>query len=96
MTQPGIEPRSPGPLANTLTARPMSGNNNNNNNDKNNNNNAFGKHPQRLRKSTGRLRNQRTNGDDPNYSIINIGQNTEKSPGDLRRLAVAQTPVKDQ
>ena len=24
MTQPGIEPRSPGPLANTLTARPMS------------------------------------------------------------------------
>ena len=25
MTQPGIEPRSPGPLANTLTARPMSG-----------------------------------------------------------------------
>ena len=25
MTQPGIEPRSPRPLANTLTARPMSG-----------------------------------------------------------------------
>ena len=25
MTQPGIEPRSPGPLANTLTSRPMSG-----------------------------------------------------------------------
>ena len=24
MTQPGIEPRSPRPLANTLTARPMS------------------------------------------------------------------------
>ena len=24
-----------------------------------------------------------------------IGQNTEKSPGDLRRLAVAQTPVRD-
>ena len=24
MTRPGIEPRSPGPLANTLTARPMS------------------------------------------------------------------------
>ena len=23
------------------------------------------------------------------------GQNTEKSPGDLRRLAVTQTPVKD-
>ena len=25
MTRPGIEPRSPGPLANTLTPRPMSG-----------------------------------------------------------------------
>ena len=25
MTRPGTEPRSPGPLANTLTARPMSG-----------------------------------------------------------------------
>ena len=29
--------------------------------------------------------------------IINkIGQNTEKSPGDIRKLAVTQTPVKDQ
>ena len=35
-----------------------------------------------------------TNGDHPNY-IIEIGQNTEKSPGDLRRLAVTKTPVKD-
>ena len=26
---------------------------------------------------------------------IQIGQNTEKSPGDLRRLAVTQTPSKD-
>ena len=25
MTRPGIEPRSPGPLVNTLTPRPMSG-----------------------------------------------------------------------
>ena len=32
---------------------------------------------------TGRLRNKRTNGDHPNYSIVDIGQNTEKSPGDL-------------
>ncbi len=30
-----------------------------------------------------------------NYSIIEIGQNTEKSPGDFRRLAVTQTPVND-
>ena len=29
-----------------------------------------------------------------NNSIIENGQNTEKSPGDLRRLAVTQSPVK--
>ncbi len=34
-------------------------------------------------------------GDNPNYYIVLNGQNTEKSPGDLRRLAVTQTPVKD-
>ena len=34
-------------------------------------------------------------GDHPNYSIIENGQNTEKSPGDLRRLTVTQTPVKN-
>ena len=34
-------------------------------------------------------------GDRPNYSIVEIGQNTEKSPGNLRRLAVSHTPVKD-
>ena len=31
----------------------------------------------------------------PNYNIVEIGQNTEKSPGDLRRLAVTHTPVKN-
>ena len=31
----------------------------------------------------------------PNNSIIENGQNTEKSPGDLRRLAVTQSSVKD-
>ena len=44
--------------------------------------------PQRIGKGTGRLGNKRTNGDHPDYSIIKIGQNTEKSTGDLRRLAV--------
>ena len=34
-------------------------------------------------------------GDHPNYSIVEISQNTEKSPGDLRRLAVTQTPVEN-
>ena len=34
-------------------------------------------------------------GNHPNYGTIENGQNTEKSPGDLRRLAVTQSPVKD-
>ena len=28
-------------------------------------------------------------------ALLKDGQNTEKSPGDLRRLAVTQTPVKN-
>ena len=52
--------------------------------------------PQRLGKGPRKLRNQRTSGDHANYSIIKIGQNTEKSPGDLRRLAITQTSEKDQ
>ena len=34
-------------------------------------------------------------GDYPNYCIIEIGQNTEKNPGDLRRFTVTQTPVRN-
>ena len=49
----------------------------------------------RITKRTGELGSWRTRGDHPNYSIIGNGQNTEKSPGDLGRLAVTQTPVKD-
>ena len=33
--------------------------------------------------------------DHPNYNVIENGQNTEKSPGDLRRLPVTQTPGKN-
>ena len=29
------------------------------------------------------------------YSFIKIGQNTEKSSGDLRGLAISQTPVEN-
>ena len=36
-----------------------------------------------------------TSRDYPDYYIIENCQNTEKSPGDLRRLTVTQTPVKD-
>ena len=43
---------------------------------------------------TGGFGGRRKSGDHPNYNIIEIGQNTEKSPGDLKRLAVTQTPVK--
>ncbi len=50
---------------------------------------------QRIIKETGGLGSWRTSGDHSSYSIIENGQNTEKSPGDLRRLAVSQTPVKN-
>ena len=50
---------------------------------------------QKINKGTGGLRNKRTSGGHPNYCIVEIGQNTEKSPGDLKRLAVSQIPVKD-
>ena len=44
---------------------------------------------QRIGTRTGGLGNKRTNGDHLNYSI---GQNTEKSPGDLKGLGLTQTP----
>ena len=47
----------------------------------------------RIIKGTGGLGIWRTSGDHLNDSIIESDQNTEKSPGDLRRLAVTQTPV---
>ena len=43
---------------------------------------------------TGGLENKES-GDNPNSIIIEIGQNTEESHGDLRRLALTYTPVKD-
>ena len=54
---------------------------------------TFGSH-QRIIKGTGGLGNKRKSGDHPNYYIIENGQNTEKSLGDLWRLAVTQTPLK--
>ena len=44
--------------------------------------------PQRIGKESGGLSNKRPGGDHPNHSVIENGQNTEKSPGDLRKLAV--------
>ena len=51
---------------------------------------AFGTVPKGLLKGLEDLKD----GDHRNYSIVENGQNTENSPGDLRRLAVTQTPVK--
>ena len=44
--------------------------------------------PKRLRKETRWIGNPRRNQDYPDNSIVEIGQNTEKSPGDPRRLAL--------
>ena len=52
-------------------------------------------YPQRIFKGTGRLGNKRKSGNHPDYSIIKIDQNTEKSPRDLRILVVTQTPMKN-
>ena len=49
---------------------------------------------QRIDIGAGRLGNKRRNRNHPHYNIIKITQDTEKSPGDLRRLAVTQTPLK--
>ena len=50
---------------------------------------------QMIIKGIGRLGNKKTTGDRPNYYIIGNDQNTDKSPGELRRLAITQTPLKD-
>ena len=39
--------------------------------------------------------NRKTGRDHPNYKIVKIYQNNEKSAGHLRRFAVTQIPVKD-
>ena len=39
---------------------------------------------------------QKKNRDYSDYSIVEIGKNTEKSPGDLGRLSVSQILVKDR
>ena len=46
-------------------------------------------------KGSGGFGSWRMSGDHSNDGIIEDGQNTEKSPEDLRRLAVTQTPVKN-
>ena len=50
---------------------------------------------QKIGTGIGGLENKRMSGDHPNNSMVEIGQNTKKSPGELRRLAVTQTPVRN-
>ena len=49
----------------------------------------------RLGKGTGGVRNWRTSRDYVNYMMFEIGRNTEKSPGDLWKLVVTETSLKD-
>ena len=56
---------------------------------------ALGTVTKRIGTRTEGLENKRTSGDQRNDSIIEIGQNTEKSPGHLRKLAVTQTLVRN-
>ena len=55
---------------------------------------ALGSH-QRIGTGTRELRKNRMSGDYLNYTLVKISQNAAESPGDLRELAVTQTPVKD-
>ena len=50
---------------------------------------------QRLVKVAGGVRNQRTSAHHTNYSIVEVGQNTERCPGDLGKLHVTQISVTD-
>ena len=54
---------------------------------------ALGTIPPKGGKESWRLGNKRS-GDNPDFSIIKIGENTGKSPGDLRKLAFIQTLIK--
>ena len=48
---------------------------------------------QRITRTSGR--ENKTSGDHPNDKIVEIGQNTKKSPGDLKRFAITKTLVKN-
>ena len=56
---------------------------------------CFWYYHQKIGAKTGRLGHKRTIGDYANDSIIEIGQNTEESPTDLRIFAATQTPERN-
>ena len=51
--------------------------------------------PKSQGKKTGGSENQRRNQDHPDHGIVKINQNTKKRSRDLRKLAVTQTPMKE-
>ena len=51
---------------------------------------------QSLEKEVGIVGNQRTNEAYPEYKIVEIGQNVDVCPEDLRGVAIIQIPVKDR
>ena len=51
--------------------------------------------PVRIGNMTRRLKNKKTSKDHPNYSIIKIGQNTEKSPGNSSEVTSAKPDEKN-
>ena len=54
---------------------------------------SLGTIPKGLVKGIVRFGNKRKREDHPDFSIIKIGQNTEKSPGDPRIFALTKTPA---
>ena len=60
-----------------------------------NSNWCTGYNNQRISIGIEEVRNKKTSGNHPNNSIVEIGQNTEDSPGDLKRLVVTRTPVEN-
>ena len=56
---------------------------------------ALGKISRSLVRGSGRVGNRKTSIEHPNYCTDKIGQITEKIPGDLKRLGVTKTYVRD-
>ena len=50
---------------------------------------------QSIDSGTGGPGNKRTSKDYPKDNMVEIGQNTEKSPGELKRQPVTQTPAEN-
>ena len=56
----------------------------------------FGTVPEGLKKRLEELKISKKNRNHQYYSIAEKGQNTDKSPGDLRKITITQIPLKDQ